>query len=488
MAAGTKVQLCLGGRVVTEVGFRDGELRIGRMKENDLVINNLAVSRFHAVLRRVGEGYEIEDLGSENGTTVAGVPVRGTAPVLPGAELGIGKHVVTILAGGEGDAPAPRTGKSDVWDAAQTYFAPELAPRGSAGSGPEIAEARLADADEEDAVGAAEVVEEDDVSAASGEAEPDAVRLLAISLDLPDPEGRFAFGEDDLLLGPEAGSISPPAPEFDISASESVAPVPPASEELVGEAALFDFAARNDLGLSEPSLARAAAVRASEPPARAAALAGPLHAGLIVARGGRVERVVPFRGAELFVGRGPTCDLVLATAGISRRHARFVREGERLRVFDLGSANGLRVNGERATEQVLQLGDVVVIDDYALTFVLDREPLDQAVRSAAAPSSTGSAGHLTLLHGAPFASMPERELVTESDDEDHDADVEKELESLAALATTPAGGPSGSAGTDFVVEVVLGSEGLPPVLHAALRELGVQELRLPAALRIRRRS
>ena len=55
MAAGTKIQLRLGDRVVAEVAFRDGELRIGRMKENELVINNLAVSRFHAVLRRVGE-------------------------------------------------------------------------------------------------------------------------------------------------------------------------------------------------------------------------------------------------------------------------------------------------------------------------------------------------------------------------------------------------------------------------------------------------
>ena len=68
MAAGTKVQLRLGERVVAEVSFRSDELRIGRMKENDLIINNLAVSRFHAVLRRAGDGFEIEDLGSENGT------------------------------------------------------------------------------------------------------------------------------------------------------------------------------------------------------------------------------------------------------------------------------------------------------------------------------------------------------------------------------------------------------------------------------------
>src|SRR5262245_29585475 len=104
MPAATRVQLRLGDRVVTEVGFRDGELRSGGMKENDLVINNLAVSRFHAVLRQLGEAYEIEDLGSENGTWVAGVQVRGAAPVPPEAQIGIGKHVIVLVAGAAGDA------------------------------------------------------------------------------------------------------------------------------------------------------------------------------------------------------------------------------------------------------------------------------------------------------------------------------------------------------------------------------------------------
>jgi predicted component of type VI protein secretion system len=197
--------------------------------------------------------------------------------------------------------------------------------------------------------------------------------------------------------------------------------------------------------------------------------------------------VVPFHGTELVVGRGPTCDLVLSTAGISRRHARFVREADRLRVFDLGSANGIRVNGERATEQVLELGEVVSIDDYALTFVLDREPLDQVVRSAAAASPAGPAGHRTVLHDAPLASMPERDLVTESDDDGHAADVEKELEIVAARATGRPLDLSQISGTDWVVEVVLATEGLPPELRAVLRERDAQELRLPAELRIRRR-
>jgi hypothetical protein len=361
-----------------------------------------------------------------------------------------------------------------VWDAAQTYFAPELAPRGSAVPVSAIGAAPLADADELGAVLVTEVVEE---VVASG-AVAAVARPVATALDLPDPEGRFAFGEDELVVGlaSGAGSILPTASEFDISASESGAPVPPLAAERGDEAALFDFATRKDLGLSEPSLVRAPA-----------APAGPLYAGLIVERGGKVERVVPLHGPELVVGRGPSCDLVLVTAGISRRHARFVREAESLRVFDLGSANGLRVNGVRAAEHLLQLGDVVAIDDYALTFVLDREPLDRAVRSAAVAAPMGDRGQLTVLHGAPFASMPERDLVTESDEEDHAAELEKELEILAAAVVVPAGGATRSSDTDWVVELVLGSEGLPPALRALLRELGTSELRLPAALRIRRR-
>jgi pSer/pThr/pTyr-binding forkhead associated (FHA) protein len=489
MAAGTKIQLRLGDRVVAEVAFRDGELRIGRMKENELVINNLAVSRFHAVLRRVGEAYEIEDLGSENGTYVAGTPVRGTAQVPPGAPISIGKHVLTILAGGEGEPQLPRTGRSDAWDAAQTYFAPELAPRGSAVSAAELSEALVDDADDEDAL-VAEVVEEG--AAAGRGAAPETVRPPAASLDLPDPEGRFAFGEEDLVVGPgpDPGPILLPAAEFDISASESGAGAsgPQTSAERGGETALFDFAASDDLGLSEPSLARALVGRPGERPAQAPAPAETLYAGLIVQRGGKVERVVPFSGTELIVGRGPTCDLVLSTAGISRRHARFVREGESLRVLDLGSANGLRVHGERVAEHVLQLGDVVGIDDYALTFVLDREPLDQAVRSASVATAAGSGGHRTVLHSAPFASMPERDLVTESDEEDHPADVEKELEIVAALVGSAASGLAQGAGGNMVVELVLGGESLPAALRSLLRELGTQELRLPVELRIRRRS
>ena len=62
--AAAKVRLLLKGELVQEVPFDRPALRIGRMKENDLVVNNLSVSRFHATLNQADGAFVIEDLGS----------------------------------------------------------------------------------------------------------------------------------------------------------------------------------------------------------------------------------------------------------------------------------------------------------------------------------------------------------------------------------------------------------------------------------------
>ncbi|GAX58267.1 FHA domain-containing protein [Streptomyces olivochromogenes] len=65
-------------------------VRIGRESDNDLVIDDLVVSRRHAELRALGDGtYEIVDLGSHNGTFLNGWPVDH-ALVAEGDIVGIG--------------------------------------------------------------------------------------------------------------------------------------------------------------------------------------------------------------------------------------------------------------------------------------------------------------------------------------------------------------------------------------------------------------
>jgi DNA-binding NtrC family response regulator len=55
----------------------DGDLRIGRGVSNQLVIpGDIFVSRDHCVLREIGGEFVLEDLESQNGTFVNGIPVR----------------------------------------------------------------------------------------------------------------------------------------------------------------------------------------------------------------------------------------------------------------------------------------------------------------------------------------------------------------------------------------------------------------------------
>ncbi|MEU2860133.1 FHA domain-containing protein [Streptomyces mirabilis] len=75
-------------------------VRIGRGADNDLVIDDLVVSRRHAeLLAHPDRTYEILDLGSHNGTFLNGQPVTRAA-ITPGDIVGIG-HSVFRLVGDE---------------------------------------------------------------------------------------------------------------------------------------------------------------------------------------------------------------------------------------------------------------------------------------------------------------------------------------------------------------------------------------------------
>ncbi|HEU4396830.1 MAG TPA: FHA domain-containing protein [Actinomycetota bacterium] len=56
----------------------------------DLAIDDPEVSRRHAGLRPAGDGLEIEDLGSLNGTWVNGTRIQGTVRLSPGDRIQLG--------------------------------------------------------------------------------------------------------------------------------------------------------------------------------------------------------------------------------------------------------------------------------------------------------------------------------------------------------------------------------------------------------------
>ena len=66
----------------------------------------------------------------------------------------------------------------------------------------------------------------------------------------------------------------------------------------------------------------------------------------------------------LLLGRDPECDIQLESPKISRRHCCIAQVGDYLVVRDLGSTNGIRINGVRVVEGHLKGGDELTIGNH----------------------------------------------------------------------------------------------------------------------------
>jgi len=88
-----RVTLSLGGNVVRKYPFDRDRVVIGRDPECDIAIDNVAVSRNHASLRRDGASWLLEDLQSGNGTYVGGERIS-KRPMASGESFVIGKYTL----------------------------------------------------------------------------------------------------------------------------------------------------------------------------------------------------------------------------------------------------------------------------------------------------------------------------------------------------------------------------------------------------------
>jgi hypothetical protein len=121
----------------------------------------------------------------------------------------------------------------------------------------------------------------------------------------------------------------------------------------------------------------------------------------------------------LVFGRDPHCEVVLEDPGVSGCHARLQRGPNGVEVVDLGSANGVFVDGQRVQRAIVVPGHVIRIGASDITFDLRdsvRAPLQKtlgmgprpAVPSAMAaapmlqrppPKKKGSAGKIVAVLG-----------------------------------------------------------------------------------------
>src|SRR5215213_6848981 len=70
---------------------------------------------------------------------------------------------------------------------------------------------------------------------------------------------------------------------------------------------------------------------------------------------------IPLQRPVLLIGRHPECDVRIDLPKVSRRHCCVALAYERILIRDLGSRNGLRVNGRLVEEVQLHPGDEVAI-------------------------------------------------------------------------------------------------------------------------------
>ncbi|HEX3556872.1 MAG TPA: adenylate/guanylate cyclase domain-containing protein [Thermoanaerobaculia bacterium] len=89
-----------------------GRVRLGRGSDNDVVLSDVSVSRYHAEILREAEGWSVHDLKSTNGVEVNGVPVE-KAPLRPGDRMGIGAFEVRIEAEPQSVRPKPVSSDGD---------------------------------------------------------------------------------------------------------------------------------------------------------------------------------------------------------------------------------------------------------------------------------------------------------------------------------------------------------------------------------------
>jgi Protein of unknown function (DUF3662)/FHA domain len=73
-------------------------------------------------------------------------------------------------------------------------------------------------------------------------------------------------------------------------------------------------------------------------------------------------------GSRVLLGRSRECDLVLDDPNVSRRHAELRRQDDTWIVADLGSTNGVKVNGRRVEHAVLKPGDEIILGLARLSF------------------------------------------------------------------------------------------------------------------------
>ncbi|MCI0642848.1 MAG: FHA domain-containing protein [Gemmataceae bacterium] len=99
----------------------------------------------------------------------------------------------------------------------------------------------------------------------------------------------------------------------------------------------------------------------------------------------------------LLLGRHQECDIQIPSRKISRRHCCIAQVNDHLVVRDLHSTNGVRINGTRVQEGVLNAGDELTIGNYRYQVTWSGQPMSPKPElrrpSELAPAESDKSSH-----------------------------------------------------------------------------------------------
>jgi pSer/pThr/pTyr-binding forkhead associated (FHA) protein len=90
---------------------------------------------------------------------------------------------------------------------------------------------------------------------------------------------------------------------------------------------------------------------------------------LLVSTQGVADGVVPLMASRILVGRSELADVRIDSAFVSRYHSLIVRENGQDLLIDLGSTNGVLVNGKRVVRAVLKHRDLIQVGPSRVTYL-----------------------------------------------------------------------------------------------------------------------
>src|SRR4051794_35286646 len=99
------LQIFRGDEFLEEVVLARAVMGLGRHPQNDIVLDDRSLSRFHARVERRGDRFVVVDCGAQNGVHLNGERVVGESSLTPGDRITLGRYVAVFDSAQRGATP-----------------------------------------------------------------------------------------------------------------------------------------------------------------------------------------------------------------------------------------------------------------------------------------------------------------------------------------------------------------------------------------------